>query len=253
MRALMGLIKDRHGTYCAQQKVPEKPKGLQAAVARLLGKGKPRQAFLKKSLGTKDLREANVRAKPVLAGFDQIMRQARALLAEGIREPLLRESLNPTEIARIAEHVYGTTLAWDERFRFGGREELRRTESEVRVLLTEGQELEPLKYPYASLPPQGMSMAQLKDTREQLDADLADMQAALALGNIAMVEHHAVDALEAFGIDLAPDSGSRQPLGVAVLRSYVRALQAIGQRNAGEPVETPKLTQVARVSIGVQN
>jgi hypothetical protein len=31
MRALMGLIKDRHGTYYAQKKVPER---LQAAVAR---------------------------------------------------------------------------------------------------------------------------------------------------------------------------------------------------------------------------
>jgi hypothetical protein len=46
-RALMGLIKDRHGTYCAQQKVPTR---LQAAVAQVLGKGKPRQAYLKKSL-----------------------------------------------------------------------------------------------------------------------------------------------------------------------------------------------------------
>src|SRR5882757_10663737 len=30
----MGLIKDRHGTYCAQQKVPAR---LQAAVAQVLG------------------------------------------------------------------------------------------------------------------------------------------------------------------------------------------------------------------------
>ena len=71
MRRLMGVIKDRHGTYYAQQRVPER---LQKAVARVLGCKKPRQVFLKKSLGTKVLKAANVRAKPVLAGFDRIIR-----------------------------------------------------------------------------------------------------------------------------------------------------------------------------------
>jgi hypothetical protein len=67
---LMGVIKDRHGTYCARKTVPEKPPGLQAAVARLLDNGKGLQKHLKRSLGTKDLREANIRAKPVLAEFE---------------------------------------------------------------------------------------------------------------------------------------------------------------------------------------
>jgi hypothetical protein len=69
-RALMNLIKDRHGTYGAQKKVPAP---LQAAVAQVLGNGKARQAYLKKSLGTKDLKAANVRAKPVLMEFDRII------------------------------------------------------------------------------------------------------------------------------------------------------------------------------------
>ena len=68
VRALMGLMKDRHGTYYARVKVPVR---LQAAVARVLDQGKDRQSFLKKSLGTKELKAANVRAKPVLAGFDR--------------------------------------------------------------------------------------------------------------------------------------------------------------------------------------
>ena len=34
MRVLMGLIKDRHGTYYARKKVP---KGLEEGVARVLG------------------------------------------------------------------------------------------------------------------------------------------------------------------------------------------------------------------------
>nr|WP_291577401.1 DUF6538 domain-containing protein [Bradyrhizobium sp.] len=69
VRALMGLMKDRHGTYYARVKVPDR---LQEAVARVLDNGKDRQSFLKKSLGTKDLKAANVRAKPIQAGFDRV-------------------------------------------------------------------------------------------------------------------------------------------------------------------------------------
>jgi len=52
MRAMMGLIKDRHGTYYAQRKVPPR---LQEAVAHVLNSDRHRQVFLKKSLGTKSL------------------------------------------------------------------------------------------------------------------------------------------------------------------------------------------------------
>jgi hypothetical protein len=64
---MMGLIKDRHGTYYARHKVPER---LRANVAHLLDDGKPKQVWLKKSLGTKVLSVANVRAKPVQMEFD---------------------------------------------------------------------------------------------------------------------------------------------------------------------------------------
>jgi hypothetical protein len=67
MRIWMGLIRDRHGTYCARKKVP---KGLEASVAQVLANGKLRQRWLKKSLGTKSPHEAKVRAKPVLIDFD---------------------------------------------------------------------------------------------------------------------------------------------------------------------------------------
>ena len=65
-RVLMGVIKDRHGTYHAQLKVPER---LQAAVARVRGVERAKQVYLKASLSTKDIKTANVRAKPVLTGF----------------------------------------------------------------------------------------------------------------------------------------------------------------------------------------
>jgi hypothetical protein len=91
----MGLIRDRHGTYYARQKVPER---LQAAVARVLDQGKDRQSFLKKSLGTKDLKAANVRAKSVVAGFDRVFGKAEQLLS--VRP--MRESLSAIGLASIA-------------------------------------------------------------------------------------------------------------------------------------------------------
>jgi hypothetical protein len=236
MRALMGLIKDRHGTYCAQQRVPPR---LQAAVAQVLGNGKARQVYLKKSLGTKDLKAANIRAKPVLAGFDRVFGEAEQLLTA---RPL-RVSLSAIEIERMAEYVYAKALAWDERIRVGGRDELKRMEIELRKeLKNEGRELEAPAYRYQDLPPHGLSIEQLNDDREQLKDDLRVMQEALALGNVSAVDDHTQEALSVFGINLDAGSLSRPQLGIAVLRAYVRALQALEKRNAGLPVETPLFT-----------
>jgi hypothetical protein len=66
MRALMGLVQDRHGTYYTQKRVPDR---LQMAVACVLGSARPRRVFLKKSHGTKVLKDADTRAKPVLMEF----------------------------------------------------------------------------------------------------------------------------------------------------------------------------------------
>src|SRR5260370_7358872 len=107
MRALMGLIKDRHGTYYAQRKVPER---LQEAVARVLNSDKPKQVFLKKSLGTKVLRQANVAATHVLADFDRTLASAEALLKE---RPVV-SSLTDAQIKRMAETYYASVLANDE-------------------------------------------------------------------------------------------------------------------------------------------
>lgn len=41
-------------------------------MSAVLGNGRPRVAWLKRSLRTKDLREANIRAKPILVEFDRL-------------------------------------------------------------------------------------------------------------------------------------------------------------------------------------
>ena len=92
----MGLMKDRHGTSYARVKVPER---LQVAVARVLDQGEDRQSFLKTFLSTKDLKAANVHAKPIQAGFDRVFSEAVQLLAASP----IRASLSATEIKRLAE------------------------------------------------------------------------------------------------------------------------------------------------------
>ena len=103
MRALMGLIKDRHGTYYAQKRVPDR---LQVAVARVVKSDRQRLVFLKKSLGTKALKEANTRAKPVLMEFDCTLRDAEALAKRPDTPVLRRTTLNDAEIKRMGEYVY---------------------------------------------------------------------------------------------------------------------------------------------------
>src|SRR5262245_23773311 len=109
MRAMMGLQKDRHGTYYARQKVPIR---LQEAVARVLDNNKVKQVWLKRSLGTKDLRKANVRAKPVLMEFDRIVARAEGLL----KARPVRTSLSDAEIRRMAEYVYAHTLSMNDKY-----------------------------------------------------------------------------------------------------------------------------------------
>lgn len=236
MRAMMGLIKDRHGTYYAQKRVPDR---LQQAVARVLKSSRSRQVFLKKSLGTKVLAEANRRAKPVLMEFDRALATAEALTAPKQRTVSLRAELNDTEIKRMAEYVYAKTLKWDERFRFG-RDEWKRLEDEHDRL--QGTTPDPWVLPYDQLPPHGFSPAILAEQRALLADDLRDMREYLALGDIAAVEDHTIEALSAFGIDLDRKSSAYPKLGMEVLRAYVRALQDIEKRNAGEPVPTPQVS-----------
>ena len=109
----MGLIKDRNGTYYAQRKVPER---LQEAVARVLNSERDRQVFLKKSLGTKVLKQANVAATHVLADFNRTIAAAEALLKEA---PVIH-SLTEAQIKRMAEYYYAGRLADDEEERREG-------------------------------------------------------------------------------------------------------------------------------------
>jgi hypothetical protein len=55
MRISMNVIKNEHGVFHVRKKVPKK---LEEATATVMGSFKHRVAWLKKSLGTKDLKAA---------------------------------------------------------------------------------------------------------------------------------------------------------------------------------------------------
>lgn len=238
VRVLMGVIKDRHGTYCARKTVPEKPKGLQAAVARELNNGKPVQKHLKRSLGTKDPREANIRAKPVLAEFDRIIAKAKARLATTTAPRAKRTSLNDTEIKRMSEYVYAKAMADDERFRFGGRDGRKRIEAEI--IRLEGA-AEPPLIPHEEWPQYGMPRRVFEENRGELIDTLREMREAAAMGDISAVQDHVLEAMWAFNIELDEHSPAYIRLSTACLHSYLRALEDIRKRDEGITVETPPL------------
>jgi integrase len=215
MRLMMGLIKDRHGTYYARKKVPKR---LEAAVAQALESRKPRLSWLKKSLGTKRASEANVRVKPVLIEFDKTLARAEGLL----KERPIRASLTQIEIARMAEYYYATLLANDAA--------ARRHAAEVR---------EPA-LPLSKIPAFGLTDAEFERMGRGHEEELKGAKPALARGNIGYVEGEIEELLHLFRIRLDERSAAYRGLGAAVLAEHVKGMQALQRRHVGEPIDTPR-------------
>ena len=89
MRVMMGVLKSKDGVYYARKKVPPK---LEQTVLTVLGASRSRESWLKRSLRTKDLREANIKAKSVLMEFDRVLASAEGLLQDAPLATDLSES-----------------------------------------------------------------------------------------------------------------------------------------------------------------
>jgi integrase len=226
----MGLIRDRHGTYYAQRRVPER---LQEAVARVLNSSKTRQVFLKKSLGTKALKAANVAATHVLADFDRTIAKAEALLAE---RPVI-STLTDAQIKRMAESHYAEILADDEEARREGTGEPL-FQSVAQQIRDAG---EGARTPFAvgPLPEAGLSDREVRKRTETLESRLEIATKALARGDITIIQEHLDDLQNDFQLNVDRTSASYRKLGMAVLTAHVRAYKDLERRNAGEPIETP--------------
>jgi hypothetical protein len=179
MRALMGLIKDRYGTYYAQRKVPER---LQEAVARVLNAGRDRQVHLKKSLGTKSLKLANVAATHVLAHFDRTLADAEALLKE---RPVM-SSITDAQIKRMAESYYASMLANDEEARREGTDSEPLFQSVAKQLSDAGIEYQ-TPFAVGELPEAGLSDREIYKRKDTLDYELSIIPNALARGDVTVI------------------------------------------------------------------
>jgi integrase len=237
---MMSVIKNRHGTYYVQQKVPAQ---LEEATARVLGVSKPRCKWLKKSLGTKDQREAHVRAKPVLICFDRVLADAAALL----KERPLRTTLAQSEIDRIAEYHFATMLADDEYERREGTGNDEVIASVARQLTEAGIEFE-MPFPVSARATYGLSDREIAKRNADLAFLLPIMQGALARGDISKVSEHLHELLAVFQISLDPYCETYRKLGMAILKADVEALRAITLRSRGEPIGTPKVPEIDKAS-----
>jgi integrase len=234
MRAMSGVSKNRHGVYYVRKKVP---KQLEQATAEVLGNGKSRQVFLKRTLDTKDLREANIRAKPVLIEFDRILAQAEALT---VQRPV-RTTLEKREIELITNYFYAHQLAADdEDRREGGSEPL--FQSVAQQLSAAGVEYT-TAYQVGDPPKVGLSDREMHKRAETLAWTLQPAKQALARGDYSALRWEIDELLKVFRVNLDPNSASYRELGLAMLRAYVKSIGAIAQRDKGEVVETPELVE----------
>ena len=224
MRALMGLVKDRHGTYYARQKVPER---LQEAVASILDNGKDKQVWLKRSLGTKALTEANVRAKPVLMEFDQIIARA----GDQLKKRPVRSSLSDIEIKRITDFFLARALAVDEERRVAGRGD--------DLMFRSFWGHDELKVPLE--PGRGLSLGKMEIIQKDTEFVLATTEDQLARGDIRQLRGEVNELLDVFHINLDPKCADYFKLARAVQTAFVKYLRAVLARQRGEPIETPPL------------
>jgi integrase len=241
----MGLNKNRHGTFEARKKVP---RHLEEAVARVLGNGKPKQVWLKRSLATKDHSEAKRRVKAVQIEFDRILERAQELLAE---RPL-RETISEAEVKLIADRHYAEMLhPDDEEAREGtGRDEWMR--AIAKQLDDAGVEYDMPIPPSANTPDYGLSDSEFRKRVVDVEWELPIMQAALARGDVSKINEHLDYLLSGlFGINLDRRSEAYRRVGMAVLRKHVAALEGIKRRTEGQPLDTPSLPAIGSTSFDV--
>jgi integrase len=234
VRLGMGLIKNEHGVYHVRRKVP---KHLEQATATVMGVSKPRVSWLKETLGTKDEKQARVRAKPVMMKFDGTLAKAEAWLVE---HPV-RTELTEAEIKRIADYFYAYELCADEELRADGVGDDPLFADIHRQLTEAVVEFEsPFEVRKSG---SGLSDRMMHKVEESASVVLPLAKEALARGNIEFIRYELNELLQLFRINLDPSCPDYRKLALAVMRAQVLALEAILARNRGAPIESPKLLE----------
>jgi integrase len=184
-----------------------------------------------------------VRAKPVLIEFDRILERARKLYSEK-PAPHLRRTLRQSEMDSVADAMYARMLAQDEESRSGGRRYYQNLHE--RILREDPEfDLRPA-FPLETIPEYGLSAEQFQARQEDLRTELQTMQQALALGDWSAVKDDLDLLLYELEINLDPNSDDYRRLGMAALRAFVKALQAIDERDKGQPIATPLVPAISQ-------
>jgi hypothetical protein len=197
-------------------------------------------SWLKQSLHTKNLREANIKAKPVLIEFDNILDRAAALLTQ----VPVRADLSEHEIEKLAAYHYASLLDEDEEVRregTGSEQVHRAIATQLRDAGIKGT----TRFATNDRPACGLSDREMIKIQETLEWVRPPAQRALARGDISFVQEELDELLDAFRLNLDRSSLSYRRLGQAVLRQNVNALQAMVRRQRGEVVETPRVAEPA--------
>jgi integrase len=236
VRIGMGLIKNEHGVYHVRRKVP---KHLEEATATVLGVSKSRVSWLKETLGTKDEKQAKVRAKPVMMKFDGILAKAEARLVE---HPV-RTELTEAEIKQISDYFYANEINADEDLRVDGVGDDPLFANIHRQLTEAGVEF---KTPFAiEKNSSGLSERMMNKIEGAAVDVLPAAQAALARGDIDFIRWELNELLQVFRINLDPNCRDYRRLALSVMKAFVRALEVILARNRGATIESPKLIDPA--------
>jgi len=229
----MGILKNTHGVYYVRKKVP---RGLEEAVARVTAAPRSRVSWLKKSLRTKDAREANLVAKRVLIEFDRILEQA----AKRLQEKPTRTELSDQEIARLSNYYFASLLEEDEAFRLDDKGDEELFQNIGRQLAEAGVEAVS-SFPSTPKPAFGLSDRQLYKSQESVAWALPAAREALARGDLSFVQFELDDFLDGCDINLDKACASYRRLGYLFLKRQVEYLEAVDRRDRGEVVETPPL------------
>jgi hypothetical protein len=181
----MSLFRNEHAVWGVRRKVP---KALGEAVATVLGNGKKRQSWLQRSLKTKDKRQAQRLAPPVLMEFDRILANAEALNAE---RPL-RTTLDRQEIQRIADFFYANELAADEESRREGDTEAM-FQNVSKPLIEAGVKFT-TPYKIGPVPEFGLSDREMDKINQSIETVLPAARNSLAKGDTSMMRWEIVNS-----------------------------------------------------------
>jgi integrase len=240
MRVGMGLIRNEHGVWQVRKKVPKR---LETATATVLGNGKPRVSWLKETLRTKDKKHAAVIAKPVMMRFDRILADAEALLVE---RPL-RTELSETAIKQLADFFYAHELNADEQQRQEGSAADDALFASIHEQLVAGgvEFTSPFE---VETPRSGLSARAMHKIEQDISIVLPAAKQALAQGKIDFIRYELNELLRLFRINLDPDCADYRKTAMALMRSWVRALQDISARQRGEPIESPSMPDMEKTA-----